>query len=60
MKKWFDFNKPVICMTLFLASVVLSCFNLFTGLHNIVLTIIIFIILGLGYGIMIYDIRKGK
>lgn len=57
-KKWFNSNRPVVCVTLFLISIILNCFNLFTGLHNIILTFIILIILVFGYSIMIYDIRK--
>ena len=60
IKNWINLNKHVIYVILFLISIILSCFNLFTGLHNTTLTIIIFIILGFGYGIMIYDIKKGK
>ena len=60
VKKWFNSNIPVICITLFLMSVILSCFNLFKGLHNITLTFIILIMLSLGYIIMIYDIRKNR
>ena len=55
MKKWIKSNLNVICMLMFLISIILSCFNLFTRLNNIILTIITFIILGVGYGIMIYD-----
>lgn len=58
IKNWINLNKHVIYVILFLISIILSCFNLFTGLHNTTLTIIIFIILGFGYGIMIYDIKK--
>ena len=58
VKSWFNLNRNVICIMLFLISVILSCFNLFTGLSNITLTIITSIILGIGWGIMIYDIRK--
>ena len=58
VKSWFNSNRNVICIMLFLISVILSCFNLFTGLSNITLTIITFIILGIGWGIMIYDIKK--
>lgn len=58
--KWFSLNKNVVCVTLFLISVLLSSFNLFKGLHNLTLTIITLVILGIGYGIMIYDIRKKK
>lgn len=58
VKNWFNLNRNVICIILFLISVILSCFNLFTGLRNITLTIITFIILGIGWGIMIYDIKK--
>ena len=58
VKNWFNLNRNVICIMLFLISIILSCFNLFTGLSNIILTIITFIILGIGWGIMIYDIKK--
>lgn len=58
LKKQFNKNRNVVYVTLFLISLVLSCFNLFTGLHNISLTIVIFIILGLGWGIMIYDYKE--
>lgn len=57
-KGWFKSNKFVICVILFLISIILSCFNLFTGLHNTPLTCITFVILGCGWGIMIYDIKK--
>ena len=60
IKRWFSLNRNVICVTLFLISIILSCFNLFKGLHNTILTIITFLILGIGYGIMIYDIRKNR
>lgn len=60
VKSWFNLNRNVICIILFLISIILSCFNLFTGLSNITLTIITFIILGIGWGIMIYGIRKGE
>ena len=60
IKKWFNSNRPVICITLFLMSAILSCFNLFKGLHNITLTFIILIMLSLGYIIMIYDVRKNR
>lgn len=60
MIKWFNSNRNVVYETLFLISVILSCFNLFKGLHNFVLTIITFILLGIGYGIMIYDIKEKK
>ena len=58
IKNWVNLNRNVICIILFLISIILSCFNLFTGLSNITLTIITFIILGIGWGIMIYDIKK--
>ena len=58
IKNWINLNRNVICIILFLISIILSCFNLFTGLSNTTLTIIIFIILGIGWGIMIYDIKK--
>ena len=58
IKNWINLNRNVICIILFLISIILSCFNLFTGLSNITLTIITFIILGIGWGIMIYDIKK--
>ena len=58
LKKQFNKNRNVVYVTLFLISLVLSCFNLFTGLHDIALTIITFIILGLGFGIMFYDIKE--
>lgn len=57
-KEWFNLNRPVVCVTLFLISIILSCFNLFKGLHNITLTFATLIIMGLGWGIMIYDVRK--
>lgn len=60
MIRWFNSNRNVICVILFLISVILSCFNLFKGLHNFTLTIITFILLGIGYGIMIYDIKEKK
>ena len=60
IKEWFKLNKFVICITLFLISIVLNCFNLFTGLCNTTLTIITFILFGFGFGIMIYDVRKNK
>ena len=58
IKNWINLNRNVICIILFLISIILSCFNLFTGLSNITLTIITFIILGIGWGIMIFDIKK--
>ena len=57
-KKWFISNRPVVCVTLFLISIILSCFNLFKGLHNITLTFATLIIICIGWGIMIYDVRK--
>ncbi len=58
IRKWFNSNRSVIAVTLFLISLVLSCFNLFARLHNSTLTFVTFIILGCGGGIMIYDIKK--
>ena len=34
LRKWFNSNRNVIAVTLFLISLVLSCFNLFAKLHN--------------------------
>lgn len=62
-RKWFNSNRPVICITSFLISIILSCFNLFKGLHDVTLTFITIIVLGFGCGVMIYDIydiRKNK
>ena len=60
VRKWFNSNRNVIAVTLFLISLVLSCFNLFTRLHNSKLTFVTFIILGCGWEIMIYDMKKRK
>ena len=60
IKNWFNSNRKTICVILFLISIILSCFNLFTGLSNIILTAIVFVILSVGWGIMIYDVRKGE
>jgi CHASE2 domain-containing sensor protein len=60
IKEWFNLNRNVIAVILFLISLVLSCFNLFTRLHNIPLTCVTFVILGCGWGIMIYDMKKRK
>ena len=60
LRKWFNLNKNVVAVTLFLISLVLSCFNLFTKLHNIPLTCVTFVILGCGLGIMIYDDMKKR
>ncbi len=58
LRKWFNSNRNVVAVTLFLISLVLSCFNLFARLHNSTLTFVTFIISGCGWGIMIYDIKK--
>ena len=51
-------NLNIFCVVLFLIGLVLSCFNLFTGIKNIVLTIITFVILGTGWGLLYYDTKK--
>ena len=58
--KWFNSNKNVVAVTLFLISLVLSCFNLFARLHNAPLTCVTFVILGCGLEIMIYDDMKKR
>ena len=58
LKRWFYLNRPTICIALFLTSIVLTCFNLFKGLHNIELTFTALIIFFIGLSIMIYDVRK--
>mgnify|MGYP003310910558 CR=1 FL=1 len=60
IKEWFNSNRNVVAVTLFLISLVLSCFNLFARLYNTPLTCVTFVILGCGLGIMIYDIKKRK
>lgn len=58
IKEWFNSNRNVVAVTLFLISIVLNCFNLFARLHNTTLTCVAFVILGCGWGIMIYDMKK--
>ena len=58
LRKWFNSNRNVVAVTFFLISLVLSCFNLFARLHNTPLTCVTFVILGCGWGIMIYDMKK--
>lgn len=60
IKEWFKSNRNVVAVTLFLISLVLSCFNLFARLHNTPLSCVALVILGCGWGIMIYDIKKRK
>ena len=51
-------NLNMFCVMLFLIGLILSCFNLFTGIKSIALTIITFVILGTGWGLLYYDTKK--
>lgn len=60
IKKKIINNLNVICMAIFLICIILSCFNLFAGIHSSIITTIVFIILGAGWGMTYYDYKKNK